>query len=414
MEYVEDWDVSQEWLDYLAGPASSDLASADWHYSRPEPSYGKVAGFDQTTLIIGGAVGAGAVAAVALAGGGGGTKDTIAPAAPTALDLATDDDTGSNTTDNATNKTSAITISGSAEAGSSVELFDGATSLGKATASGTGAFTFEISLTEGNHAILARATDLAGNVSSSSSALSVRVDTTAPVAVTNLSLAAADDTGASNSDRITQRNSALTISGTTEAGALVELFDGTVSLGTATAGADGLFTRDVALAEGVHAVTVIATDTAGNLGVAIQPMAIVVDTTAPTAPSSLDLSAEDDNGASSSDNITSLTTGLSITGLAEPNATVNLFNGATPIASILAGSNGIFTVDVPLPVGTHTITSRGVDAAGNVGPSSGALTIQVVAAAQSSSAAAPLSETLFADNGNMLGTEPLAGTGTIA
>ncbi len=47
-----------------------------------------------------------------------------------ALDLATGDDFGRSSTDNVTNITSALTIGGVAEAGSTVEFFDSAISLG--------------------------------------------------------------------------------------------------------------------------------------------------------------------------------------------------------------------------------------------------------------------------------------------
>ncbi|MFO0111645.1 MAG: hypothetical protein ACK519_04260, partial [Sphingomonadaceae bacterium] len=56
-----------------------------------------------------------------------------------------------------------------------------------------------------------------------------------PPAPTALDLAAADDTGASNSDNVTSQTSALTITGQAEANARVELFDGTTSIGTTTA-----------------------------------------------------------------------------------------------------------------------------------------------------------------------------------
>ncbi|WP_327754525.1 Ig-like domain-containing protein (plasmid) [Sphingobium sp. SJ10-10] len=106
-------------------------------------------------------------------------------------------------------------------------------------------------------------------------------DTTAPVAPTGLALAAADDSGSSSSDRITKQTSALTITGTAEAGATVTLRDGSTVLGTATAGSGGAFSIDVSLGEGAHSITATATDAAGNVGTASSALAITVDTTAP-------------------------------------------------------------------------------------------------------------------------------------
>lgn len=107
-------------------------------------------------------------------------------------------------------------------------------------------------------------------------------DTTAPAAPTGLALAAADDTGASSSDRVTSQTSALTITGTAEANSTVTIKDGSTTLGTATANAGGTFTLDVSLAQGTHSLTATATDVAGNVGSASTLLAVTVDTTAPT------------------------------------------------------------------------------------------------------------------------------------
>ena len=107
------------------------------------------------------------------------TVDNVAPSAPTGLDLATEDDTGESDSDDLTNQTTGLTISGSAEADSTVELFDGATSKGTTTATG-GAWSLDIALDAGERSLTATAEDAAGNVSTASTALVVTVDTTAP------------------------------------------------------------------------------------------------------------------------------------------------------------------------------------------------------------------------------------------
>jgi hypothetical protein len=181
------------------------------------------------------------------------TVDSTAPDAPTGLDLITADDTGASSTDNLTNKQS-VKISGTAEAGATVELFDNGASLGTTTADATtGDFSFDVTLTEGARLITAKATDIAGNVSLASTALTITVDATAPDAPSALDLAAADDTGSSDSDKITKQTSFLTISGTAGANARVDLFNGTTSLGTATADATtGAFSFDVTLGRALN------------------------------------------------------------------------------------------------------------------------------------------------------------------
>ena len=298
-------------------------------------------------------------------------------AAPTGLNLAAADDTGPSNSDNVTSQSSGLTITGQAEANARVQLFDGTTSLGTTTASAAGAFSFDVTLDPGTRSITARATDAAGNVGAASAALAITVDPTAPNAPTGLDLAAADDTGASNSDNVTSQSSGLTISGQAEANARIELFDGTTSLGRATANASGAFSLDVTLAAGARAITAKATDAAGNVSAASAALTITVDGTAPAAPTGLDLAAADDTGSSNSDNLTNQTSALTISGQAEANARVQLFDGTTSLGTATANASGAFSLDVTLAAGARSITARATDAAGNVGAASAALAITV-------------------------------------
>jgi 2',3'-cyclic-nucleotide 2'-phosphodiesterase (5'-nucleotidase family) len=303
--------------------------------------------------------------------------DTFPPAVPINLDLAAADDTGASNTDNITANTTALTISGSTEANASVQLFDGTTSLGTTTASATGSFSLDVTLPSGTRTITARATDAAGNVSAASAPLTITIDILAPAAPAGLDLAAADDTGVSNTDNITSLTSGLTISGTAEAGASVELFDGSTSLGTTVAAANGTFSLDVSLPAGARSITARATDAAGNVSPPSALLLITVDAAAATAPSGLDLAAVDDTGVSSSDNITDQTQGLTISGTAEAGSSVQLFDGTTSLGTTTAGPDGRFSLDVTLPAGERSVTARSTDAAGNVSAASAPLLITV-------------------------------------
>jgi hypothetical protein len=330
------------------------------------------------TIIALGAVWLGGLVAFVASNGG---SDKTPPPAPTALDLAAADDTGSSNSDNVTSQTSALTISGQAEANARVELFDGTTSLGTTTANASGAFSLDVTLAAGARSITARATDAAGNVGAASAALAITVDATGPAAPTGLDLASADDTGSSNSDNVTSQSSGLTITGQADADARVELFDGTTSLGTTTANASGAFSLDVTLAAGARSITARATDAAGNVGAASAALAITVDATAPAAPTGLDLAAADDSGTDNADNVTSQSSGLTITGQADADARVELFDGTTSLGTTTANASGAFSLDVTLAAGARSITARATDAAGNVGAASAALAITVDATA---------------------------------
>lgn len=94
--------------------------------------------------------------------------DTTAPDAPT-LDQPT-----------SPSAQSEVDLTGTAEALSTVLIYDGATLLGTTTAGPGGAFSYRATLPEGEHSLTARARDAAGNTSEASAARNVTVDTTAP------------------------------------------------------------------------------------------------------------------------------------------------------------------------------------------------------------------------------------------
>ena len=213
------------------------------------------------------------------------TIDTSAPSAPSAPNLSTADDTGSSSTDNITKNTSNLTFTGTAEAGSTVTIYESSTSRGSCTATG-GNYSADISLSEGsNKNIRARATDAAGNISGYSSSLYVTVDTTVPSAPSTPNLAAADDHGTSNTDNETNQTSGLTFSGTAEAGATVTIYEASTARGTCTA-TGGNYSDDISLSAGSNKnIRARATDTAGNQSGYSAGLSVTIDTTAPGTPS---------------------------------------------------------------------------------------------------------------------------------
>ncbi|MGI2154616.1 DUF4347 domain-containing protein, partial [Shewanella oncorhynchi] len=109
------------------------------------------------------------------------TQDATAPVAPSAPDLDAASDSGVSSTDNITKNTTLV-LTGTAEAGASIVLsshLDGV--LGTVNADGSGDWSVTATnVSAGTHSITAVATDIAGNSSIESSALSVTLDTIAP------------------------------------------------------------------------------------------------------------------------------------------------------------------------------------------------------------------------------------------
>src|SRR5262249_46662885 len=118
------------------------------------------------------------------------TIDTVAPTAPVIASFSTDSGTVG---DHITNDNT-LTLMGTAEANSTLKIFDGATLLGSVAANGSGAWTYTTAaLADGSHTLTAAASDAASNTGSASAALTVTIDTTAPATPTIASFS--PDTG---------------------------------------------------------------------------------------------------------------------------------------------------------------------------------------------------------------------------
>lgn len=203
-------------------------------------------------------------------GGGSPAPDTTPPAAPSALDLATADDTGASSTDRITKNATALTITGTAEAGSTVKLYDtdGTTVLGTGTATG-GSFSIDVALTEGAHSLTAKATDAAGNTSTASATLAVTVDTTAPTgSVTTATVMVGESVTTAQSSEAGSTlylvKSGATVTDLASLEALVTA--GTATKATASAADTATALATTGLAKGDYQV--IAVDVAGNVSAA--------------------------------------------------------------------------------------------------------------------------------------------------
>jgi hypothetical protein len=302
------------------------------------------------------------------------TIDNTAPPVPSAPDLVSASDSGLSSTDDVT-KVTALTFTGTAEVGSTVTIFSDGVAVGSGVATGGSYSIVTSTLSVGVHSITATATDAAGNTSVVSSALAVTIDTMAPAAPSVPDLAAASDSGSSSTDNITGITSP-TFTGTAETGSTVTLFnDGAaVGSGVATGGSYSIITSP--LAAGVHSITAQATDPSGNVGVASAGLSITIDTTAPAAPSVPDLAAASDNGSSSTDNITGITT-PTFTGTAETGSMVTLFNDGVAVGSGVATVGSYSIITSPLAAGVHSVTAKATDAAGNVSAASSGLAVTI-------------------------------------
>lgn len=303
------------------------------------------------------------------------TVDTVSPNAPLITQV-TDDVgplTGNLNNGQATNDT-LPTLSGTAEANSTVRIYDNGSFIGSITADGTGAWSFTpgTALSNGNHTLTVTATDAAGNVSSTSAGFNIVVDTVAPLAPTIIQ--AFDDmvpgTGTLSNGAYTNDTRPV-LNGSAEAGARVAIYDNGTLLATVTAAIDGTWEYlPATLGNGPHVFTAIATDAAGNVSPTSSEFIINVDTIAPSAP--LLTSVVDDvaggvfNAGLSNGQLTN-DARPTLNGTAEAGSTVSIYDGSTLLGTTLVQSNNSwsFTPTTPLANGSHTFTVTATDAAGN-------------------------------------------------
>ena len=312
--------------------------------------------------------------------------DTAAPNAPVISQAI--DDVGSITGPLTSGQTTDDTVPrlvGTSEPFATVKIYEGTTLVGTGTADGSGSWSIVLTppLTAGAHSFTAQATDAAGNTSVSSTSFSLTVDTTPPALPVLTSIL--DDVGNAATPVANggfTNDAQPTLSGTAEAGATVKIFDNGVQIGSVTAtGGAWSFTPSPALSNGAHTLTFTATDAVGNASAPTAGYVINVDTLPPAAP--VISSVIDDVGS-----VTGPVTGTNptndtrptLSGTAEANATVRIYDGITLVGTVTADGSGNWTLPqttTTLTQGTHNFTATATDAAGNTSVASAVTTIIV-------------------------------------
>lgn len=304
------------------------------------------------------------------------TVDTAAPAVLAAApDLVAASDSGSSSTDGITNDATPVFAISGAEAGAAVALVSSTSTLGTGTADGSGdASVTSNALTDATYAVVARLTDAAGNVSADSPAASVTIDTVAPTVPAAPDLLAASDSNISTDDITNDATPDIRVQGT-DANVTASLIKSSATVASGSTSPAGLIDLGVtpALSDGSHQFTASATDVAGNVSTESAALTVTVDTVVPAAPAKPVLLAGSDSGSSNSDAITNdATPDILVAG--EANAVLAVLDGATERGS--RTGDGMVTLS-SLADGSRSLTAKATDVAGNVSPSSAALTVKI-------------------------------------
>jgi hypothetical protein len=329
--------------------------------------------------------------------------DATPPTAPSGVDLVTVSDTGNSSTDNNTNDTTpTMSASGGANGDTmTISATNGTTTVSCTYVIGSATNCTLPTLTDGTWNISSTLTDPAGNISPSSTALPVTIDTTPPSAPSGVDLADASDTGSSDTDNNTNDTTpTLSASGGTNGDTMtISGTNGTTTVSCTYVIGSATNCTLPTLTDGTWNISSTLTDPAGNISPSSTALPVTIDGTAPLAPAGLDLLATSDSGSSDSDNNTNdATPTLSAAGGANGDTmTISATNGTTTVScTYVIGSATNCTLPT-LTDGTWNISSTLTDPAGNTSTSSTALPITIDATAPSNPVAPDLATT--SDNG---------------
>ncbi|MGQ1125273.1 Ig-like domain-containing protein [Acinetobacter baumannii] len=247
----------------------------------------------------------------------------------------------------------------------------------------TGTLTPTTPLADGSHQLTYTLTDAAGNESAQSPAITVTVDTLAPVTPSvpsgYLDNVGADQ-GIKGSGSSTDDTTPGVVISAPGAGETPTLYVDGEKVAASYDPVTGTLTPTTPLADGSHQLTYTLTDAAGNESAQSPAITVTVDTLAPVTPSVpsgyLDNVGADQGikGSGSSTDDTTPGVVISAPGAGE---TPTLYVDGEKVAASYDPVTGTLTPTTPLADGSHQLTYTLTDAAGNESAQSPAITVTV-------------------------------------
>ena len=252
------------------------------------------------------------------------TVDTVAPITPT-ISLQSVD---SNIVGDRITNVNVISLTGTAETNSTIKVYDGSTLLGSATANAEGVWNFVADLSDDQISAPASTATITETAWSSKGSvyLAGTADPNSTVSIFDSANGALLGSAITGSDGQWNFVQTVTTARTFAVTQVIPARDSTTGDESAALSEDQAwgFTTG-ALADGVHNFTAVSTDLAGNVSATSTVLSVTIDTAAPVTPT---ITAYSTDSGTAGDGITNDNT-LTLTGSAEANATVKVYDGAT-------------------------------------------------------------------------------------
>ncbi len=235
-----------------------------------------------------------------------------------------------------------VTITGIAEEGSTVVIYDGSTPIGTTTAT-NGIYSHLVVLKDGWHKLYIKSTNVNGVVATSD-VIDLLIDTFAPPPPWILE--PRWETKSSNTKP--------SVKGKTISNGKVKIYDNGLPIGTVTADGSGNFefTPQTALSEGTHFITARVIDSANNISPSSWQVKVIIDLKPVIVHPR---SGKTNNGTPT------------ISGTAPPGTEVEIWIDNTKIdtANVTSAETFSYQLITPLSNGTHTIKAKNTSGASN-------------------------------------------------
>ncbi|MDG9783965.1 Ig-like domain-containing protein [Metapseudomonas otitidis] len=306
------------------------------------------------------------------------------------------------------------TLTGNGQPGDRILIKDNGQVIGEVIVDSNGSWQYvpPKALTDGQHDFVLQAVDAAGNLSIESKPHTILVDTRAPdrPAIERVFDDQGSITGPIAQGGTTDDARPL-ISGTAEPLSTLVVYDAGREIARTQTDANGRWSVEptLPLADGEHRLSAIAIDQAGNASLPSADHVFSVDTLAPARP--VITQVFDDQGDVTGPLNPGDTTDDSrplISGTAEANTTLVVFDNGVEIGRTLVDTNGQWTFEpsLPMPLGSHNLSAQSINAAGNTSLPSNAFAFTLASPSRPSS---PTIESVYDDQGSIIGNVPRGG-----